>query len=439
MRKYLSSLLLLCATLTWQSCLHENTTVFEQSAIERIETAAQQTQQVLESSPNGWLLRYYAGQGYSGPAYSILMKFTKGHATVLSDYDPDKTTTAAYSIAKDQGVVLSFDSYNEALHQFSRVWEGSGARGIEGDYEFMVLSTSKDTIRLRGKKWKNDMELIRLPETTDWKSYITNIYNLQEQLTTQFFALQLGKDTLTQATLNPQLRRLSFTIDNYSYDAPFTFAPNGIELLRPVTLKGKKYTSFTWQKESKSFVNDELSLGLIIPKSYRKRDEWIGDWRLNCNAFSLSKAVNTRRFPVVLHILKYSERQPDLFEANLTFNGQTYGPLNMVYDPAVGTIKLPGGQILADKSGKYPGGILLTPGIIKTGTLVQEPEIGVTFKWNPDQNKADVEYDETTQGKIDAFMGIGINYQQQPMLDEKGNPVVPILIANIRDVSPVKQ
>ena len=111
----------------------------------------------------------------------------------------------------------------------------------------------------------------------------------------------------------------------------------------------------------------------------------------------------------------------------------------MVYDPAVGTIKLPGGQILADKSGKYPGGILLTPGIIKTGTLVQEPEIGVTFKWNPDQNKADVEYDETTQGKIDAFMGIGINYQQQPMLDEKGNPVVPILIANIRDVSPVKQ
>ena len=122
MRKYLSSLLLLCATLTWQSCLHENTTVFEQSAIERIETAAQQTQQVLESSPNGWLLRYYAGQGYSGPAYSILMKFTKGHATVLSDYDPDKTTTAAYSIAKDQGVVLSFDSYNEALHQISRVW-----------------------------------------------------------------------------------------------------------------------------------------------------------------------------------------------------------------------------------------------------------------------------------------------------------------------------
>ena len=89
MRKYLSSLLLLCATLTWQSCLHENTTVFEQPALERLEAAAQQTQQILESSPNGWLLRYYAGQSYSGPAYSVLMKFDNGKATVVSDYDQD--------------------------------------------------------------------------------------------------------------------------------------------------------------------------------------------------------------------------------------------------------------------------------------------------------------------------------------------------------------
>ena len=149
--------------------------------------------------------------------------------------------------------------------------------------------------------------------------------------------------------------------------------------------------------------------------------------------------MNTRRFPVILHILKFSERQKDLFEATLTFNGQTYGPLNMVYDPALGTIKLPGGQILADRSGKYPGGILLTPGIVKTGTLVQEPEIRVTFKWNPEQNKADAQYDETTLGKLDSFMGIGINYQHEPMLDAQNKPVVPILIANIRDVSPVKR
>ena len=70
MRKYLSSLLLLCATLTWQSCLHEDTNVFSTSAIDRIENAAQETQKTLESAPNGWLLRYYAGENYTGPAYS---------------------------------------------------------------------------------------------------------------------------------------------------------------------------------------------------------------------------------------------------------------------------------------------------------------------------------------------------------------------------------
>lgn len=438
MRKYISFLLLLCATLTWQSCLHEDNDVFGQPAAERMEAAMKETQQTLEAAPNGWLLRYYAGHNYSGPAYTILVKFANGRATVVSDYDQDKTTSAGYTITNDQGVVLSFDSYNEALHWFSRVWEGSGARGIEGDYEFMVMSTSADTIRLRGKKWKNDMELVRLSEDTNWRSYLTSIYNLREQLTTQFFTLKLGEDSLTRANINAETSRLSFTYDSLAFETPFTFTPTGIELLRPFELKGQKFQHLAWNRENKQFAEGNLTATLVIPTDYLTRDEWIGDWRINSDAMSLGKPVNTRRYQTILHITAGSPQTPNFLNAKLTFNGQTYAPLQVAYDPATGTVEWPAGQILVDPTGAHPGGILLTPGITKTGALVQEGGIGFTLTWSPDQQRATVKGYETPQGEIDAFMGIGINAQQQPMINPNGTPVVPIYIANIRDLVKVQ-
>lgn len=438
MRKYLSSLLLLCATLTWQSCLHEDNDYFGQPATERIEASMKQTQQVLEAAPNGWLLRYYAGQNYSGPAYNILMKFANGRATVVSDYDKDKTTTAGYSITNDQGVVLSFDSYNEALHWFSRVWEGSGARGIEGDYEFMVMSTSSDTIRLRGKKWKNDMELVRMPEDVKWSNYLTSIYMLKESLTSQFFTLKLGNDTLSRATINAETSRFEATIDSVKFETPFTFSPTGIDLHSPLVVRGQSYQHLTWNRDTKTFAQDSLTATLVIPTDYLTREEWIGDWRINSDAMSLGKPVNTRRYPTILHLTAGSAQTPNYLNAKLTFNGHTYGPLQVAYDPATGTVEWPAGQIMVDPTGKYPGGILLTPGITKTGALIQEGGIGLTLTWNPKQERATVKGYETPQGEIDAFMGIGINDQRQSMIDEKGNPVVPIYIANIRDLNKIK-
>lgn len=439
MRKYLYSLLLLGATLTWQSCLHEDADTFGQPAAQRIENAMKQTQETLEAAPNGWLLRYYAGQNYSGPAYNILVKFDNGRATVVSDYDQDKTTTAAYSVTNDQGVVLSFDSYNEALHFFSRVWEGSGARGIEGDYEFMVMSTAADTIRLRGKKWKNNMELVRLPDDLNWRQYLQRIYTLKEQITSQYFLLKLGNDTIDQqAVINPEASRLAFTHNNERFETPFTFSPTGIDLLQPIQLGGQQFQHLTWNSTDKQFSQDSLTATLAIPTTYLSREEWIGDWRINSDALSLGRAVNTRRFQTVLHLTPGAAATPNYLNATLTFNGQTYGPIQVEYVPATGTVEWPAGQILVDPTGTYPGGILLVPGITRTGSLIQEGGIGLTLTWNPDQQRVSVKGYETPEGEIDAFMGVGINDQRQAMVDAQGRPVLPIYIANIRDLIKVQ-
>lgn len=62
--------------------------------------------QILESAPNGWSLGYYAGRNYSGPGFTLTLKFKDGKAYIMGD-NKDATTVGVseYDVVKDQGVV----------------------------------------------------------------------------------------------------------------------------------------------------------------------------------------------------------------------------------------------------------------------------------------------------------------------------------------------
>ena len=62
-------------------------------------------------------------------------------------------------------------TYNEALHFLASAALGY-PDGIQGDYEFAFISTSTDVINLRGKKWKNNMTLTRMPKGSSWEEYM---------------------------------------------------------------------------------------------------------------------------------------------------------------------------------------------------------------------------------------------------------------------------
>ena len=59
MRKFLLYIMGVISMLSFQSCLHDDKELFDESAAERLEHATEETKQILESSTSGWAFQYY--------------------------------------------------------------------------------------------------------------------------------------------------------------------------------------------------------------------------------------------------------------------------------------------------------------------------------------------------------------------------------------------
>lgn len=229
MKKILYFLSAFVLTLSMQSCFQEDNEVFDKPTAERIEEAAQETKTLLESSPNGWLLEYYTGREYSGGGYNMLMRFTDDKVYVSSDIAPaDSVSHSNYDIKKDEGVVISVDTYNEIFHRLSNP-SSSAIEGEEADYEFVVLRQTQDSIFVRGKKFGNKMVLTRLPESTNWKDYISNVQTTLSRIRRRYKA--------------PDGTLINFTVANHHVyfgddQIGIAFFPtaDGLKLAEPYTL-----------------------------------------------------------------------------------------------------------------------------------------------------------------------------------------------------------
>lgn len=95
-------------TLSLQSCLHDDKTVFDLPAAERIEKKVADYKALLESSEDGWVMQYYTGKNYSYGGYTLLLKFKNGHVTAMGDVrNPEAQATSGYDVIKDLGPTLS--------------------------------------------------------------------------------------------------------------------------------------------------------------------------------------------------------------------------------------------------------------------------------------------------------------------------------------------
>lgn len=121
--------------------------------------------------------------------------------------------TSLWEFNKDMGPVLTFSTYNDCLHTFctpnssditlnndvdqtklpkdvnskatpSYRYEAKAGLGIGGDYEFVVTSLEEGATHgmLRGKKARTYNRITRLPEATDFESYIMDVTNFREGL-----------------------------------------------------------------------------------------------------------------------------------------------------------------------------------------------------------------------------------------------------------------
>ena len=181
MKKLYIYITLAIATLTMQSCLHDNDDVFDKSAAERIDEAVANAKQMLISADNGWSLEYYLGSDYVYGGYNMLVKFGKdGKAHLSSEIaKSDSISSSSWDITKDQGPVLTFPTYNALLHELTQPYQDE-VNGYEGDYEFVIMKVTQDTIFLQGKKWKNEMIMTRIPQNMNWVDHLDSIATVRD-------------------------------------------------------------------------------------------------------------------------------------------------------------------------------------------------------------------------------------------------------------------
>lgn len=200
-------------------CTGEEDLLFDQSAAERLNAASEKYSQLLSSSEGGWVIQYYPTNSdpneddeatyTTGTCYLWCAKFNKDMMVTvgMKNYfssDQYGEDASAWEIVTDNGPVLSFNSYNKCVHQFSdpdkhsipnsskNVW----GVGVGGDYEFVIVDAPEDCsyVMLKGKKRATYNLMTPLPAGTDFKIYLAEVEAFTGKL---FPASAPNEDVLT--------------------------------------------------------------------------------------------------------------------------------------------------------------------------------------------------------------------------------------------------
>lgn len=263
MKKKIYKLLLpLLGAYSLVACREETTLLFDDSPSVRIENAVKNYRELLTSAEHGWIMEYYPGgsdQTWGG--YSLAVSFTeKGYAIFRSgmEENPDTTAISRFSIKKDVGPTLNFDTYNRVLHHFSSpdISEGEGTgSGLLGDYEFLLGAYTDSSLVMYGKKYGSVIRMYTLQE--DAKSYLQKSVELRNSYV-DIPAVSAVEGTFGGRPVEVSLissQKFKITQDGQEEEFSFIFTDSKVKLYQPVTLNGYTLSELTWDVAEKSFVS----------------------------------------------------------------------------------------------------------------------------------------------------------------------------------------
>ena len=237
-------------TLCISSCSDEND-IFDSSSARRMNAMLQECNEILTGAENGWIFEYYPEDSKYG-GFQLYMTFSKeGEVKVTAESpileSPGEQVTSMYQVKADMGPVLSFDTYNRILHQFSD--PNPDGLGYEGDYEFVILTINKEGIELRGKKTGVKMQMIPLSAGTTWESYSNRLNKMIQAF--PGFTMRLNIDgTVIDMEESDEIGRyqtfkLPAKTNSSAEGTAFIYTPDGIKFKSPVTIAGKTIQHFT--------------------------------------------------------------------------------------------------------------------------------------------------------------------------------------------------
>lgn len=284
MKKTYRLLFALTALVFTASCTPEVEDAFDKPSPDRIAEAISETKDILTAAPNGWKMAYQGSGGFGG--FNILCKFDKKDNVFCEEESDHAKATSHYTVQQGQGVLLSFDSFNAALHKYSDPVGkingksvGKDGKGFQGDFEFRVMSCTKDNIVLEGRKHGDRVVMTPMPEDLTWDSFFTQIATVASGMSSERYNIIIDKDTLP-ARMN--LHTLHTTDKNGKAVAiPFIYTLQGIEVLKADSLNGRKLTAFTYSTDDKWVDPNDKSV-MLSPRDITPLEAFFSDnWTIN--------------------------------------------------------------------------------------------------------------------------------------------------------------
>lgn len=253
--KLYNIILLLAGVVSFAACTPEVEDAFDQSAAERVKEQMAKCREVLTGAENGWKMEYYAATTYGG--YNVLCKFEGDNVTVASEKvganhkagidatGKAVTSTSHFKIDQSQGVILSFDGLNEVFHYFSEPNNpdyGTASDGMEGDFEFRVISATPEKVEMVGKKHEARIVMYPIEKDKTWESIFNEISETDNFMSSRSY--QFVVDGVEDpVSVTKSYRRLVFTYKDdkgelQSLAAPYITTKDGYKLYNTVNMSG---------------------------------------------------------------------------------------------------------------------------------------------------------------------------------------------------------
>ena len=277
MKKIYILLLMALPALMLQSCLKDQEDVFDKSASARMSEYLQNANTVLTGAANGWALDYYPDreQSYGGYAYTV--KFDGQNVDVRTEMDGgEETYTSLYKLVADDGPVLTFDTYNQAIHYFATPWGSSGGyEAYDGDFEFIIMEATPQRVTLKGKRSGNIMYMYPLQRPAE--EYIADVASLLADLPIVGAKGKIGTaDVQMDITLKSEDHHVDIETPDTTFSAPYVFYDKGIRFYEPLEIGGKKVYQMEYNNDAVSLTctdegaTDVVLAGILSPISIIK-------------------------------------------------------------------------------------------------------------------------------------------------------------------------
>ncbi|MBQ7269729.1 MAG: DUF4302 domain-containing protein [Bacteroidales bacterium] len=283
MMKTRKSLILLAAAVLLSplasSCLKDQADIFEKPSSTRMQEFLENVRTVLKEADKGWMLSYYPGS--TSPTCYIGVEFTDQEVVAYSQGAPEEGVKSTYVLSTNDGAVLSFDTYNTAIHYYATP-DASHYQARGGDFDFDIMNVGEDRIVLRGKRSRNYCYLDRLKVSAT--EFLEEINEAQND-----FDIVSFRGEITGGLVEGFLDGVSNTLSigrkgaetAEMTTARYMIVPGGIHINEPFTFQGVEFQDFTYDKEAGTFTGSGLTFQKVVPEGFVPYRDYLGDWTFN--------------------------------------------------------------------------------------------------------------------------------------------------------------